>query len=346
MLFDRSGPGWNYEELVVLNDRALGLQAIIAIDSTQRGPAFGGVRRLAYPTEEAALSDALALASAMTFKAALAGLPAGGAKTVVMHREGLPLDEVYARVGAAIERLGGRYVCGPDLGTGDPELGWLRRQTTYVNPAANDAADSTAKGVLTGLRATWRFLDIEPRGSSAVVQGCGAVGLAVIHALVALGVRVTAADTSAAAVRAAKEAGAQIVAPSRILESPCDVLVPCAVGGVFSNEIVPRLRCKAVCGSANNQLRAPEVALTLRAHGIVHAPDIIVSAGAVIEGVLTVLEGAKAGDRAVQAAIDRIETTTLETLEHAARLEQPTTVVAIALAQERLGRDAGGRPWG
>lgn len=338
MLFDRCGPGWNYEELVVLNDRALGLQAIIAIDSTHRGPAFGGVRRLAYPTEEAALGDALALASAMTFKTALAGLAAGGAKTVIMHREGLASAEVYARVGAAIERLGGRYVSGPDLGTGDEELGWLRRETTYVNPAANDAADSTAQGVLAGLRATWRFLDIEPKGSAAAVQGCGAVGLAVIRALVALGVRVTAADTSAAAVRAAKEAGAQIVAPSRLLETPCDVLVPCAVGGVLSAELVPRLRCKAVCGSANNQLRAPEVALTLREHGIVHAPDIIVSAGAVIEGVLTVLEGAQAADAAVKAAIDRIEGTTLELLEEAARLQQPPSVVAIAMAQDRLGR--------
>ncbi len=338
MLFDRSGPGWNYEELVVLGDRELGLRAIIAIDSTRRGPAFGGIRRVAYASEEAALADALALASAMSCKTALAGLDAGGAKTVIMHREGLDLEAVYSRLGDAIARLGGRYVCGPDLGTGERELGWIRERTEHVNPLGNDAGESTARGVLAGLRAMWTFLDLEPRGSSVAVQGCGAVGLALIKALLELGVRVTAADTSAGAVRAAKDAGAQIIAPSRILQTPCDVLVPCAVGGTITEDVVPRLNCKSICGSANNQLRAPETALLLAAHGIVHAPDIVVSAGAVIEGVLTVLDDAATGGDAVRRAIDRIEPTLLEVLEDAARLKQPPSVVAVAKAQERLRR--------
>ena len=336
MLFDRSGPGWNYEELVVLNDRELGLHAIIAIDSTRLGPAFGGVRRLAYASEALALTDALALASAMTFKTALAGLDAGGAKAVIMHREGAPLPEIYGRLGTAIERLGGRYVCGPDLGTGERELAWLRTATGHVNPIDNDAGHSTARGVMAGLRAVWQHLDIEARGSSVAVQGCGSVGLSLIRTLRALRVRVIAADTSAAAVRAAKDAGAQIVAPSRLLATPCDVLVPCAVGGILSAELVPRLRCRAICGSANNQLRTPEVGLALQAAGIAHAPDIVVSAGAVIEGVLTVA-GAPTPDRdAVAKAIDRIESTTLEVLEASARLEQPPGVVAVARAQDLL----------
>ena len=169
MLFDRSGPGWDYEELVVLNDRALGLRAIVAIDSTKKGPAFGGVRRRAYASEAAALTDALALASSMSFKCALAGLPAGGAKTVILHREGLELHRVYRSVGKAIERLGGRYVCGPDIGTSETELGWIREQTSHVNPVENDAGRSTAAGVLAALRAVWAHLDIEPRGSSIAV---------------------------------------------------------------------------------------------------------------------------------------------------------------------------------
>lgn len=338
MLFDRSGPGWNYEELVVLGDRELGLRVIIAIDSTRRGPAFGGIRRVAYASEDAALADALALASAMSFKTALAGLDAGGAKTVIMHREGLDLEAVYGRVGDAIARLGGRYICGPDLGTGPLELGWIRARTEHVNPADNDAGDSTAQGVLAGLRAVWTFLDLEARGSAVAVQGCGAVGLSLIRSLRDLGVRVTAADTSARAVRAAKDAGAQIVAPSRILQAPCDVLVPCAVGGTITEEVIPRLNCKAICGSANNQLRAAETALVLAERGIVHAPDIVVSAGAVIEGVLTVLEGAPTGGDAIRAAIGRIEPTLLEVLEDAARLGQPPSVVAVAKAQQRLHR--------
>ncbi len=337
MLFDRSGPGWNYESLVVLNDRALGLRAIIAIDSTQRGPGFGGIRRIAYPTEDDALRDALALASAMTTKTALAQLPAGGAKTVVLHREGLELEPIYVRLGEAIERLGGRYVCGPDLGTGAQELDWVRQATSHVNPPENDAGVSTARGVMAGLRAMWTHLDLEAAGSSVALQGCGSVGLSLIEQLRAMRVRVIAADTSAAAVRAAKAAGAEMVAPSRILETPCDVLVPCAVGGTLTMTAVAELRCKGICGSANNQLREPAVALALQERGIAHAPDVIVSAGAVIEGVLTVAEGRAPGTDAIGAAIDRVETTTAEVLAEAAASGQPPSIVALHRAQRLLG---------
>lgn len=336
MLFDRSGPGWNYESLHVLNDRTLGLRAIIAIDSTARGPAFGGIRRVFYASEEAALTDALALASAMTLKTALAGLDAGGAKTVILDHDGLDLERVYTRVGEEVERLCGRYVCGPDLGTGDQALAWVRAATGYVNPEGNDAGVSTARGVMAGLRAVWAMLDLEPRGSTVAVQGCGSVGLALIRALSSMGVQVVAADTSAAAVRSAKDAGARIVAPSRILDTACDILVPCAVGGTISPDLVPRLRCRAICGSANNQLATPHVALALHGRGIVHAPDVLVSAGAVIEGVLTVRGRVGTGSAEVAAGIDRIEATTLEVLQQAARLGQPPTAVAVAMAQERI----------
>ncbi len=338
MLFDRTGPGWNYERLVVLNDRALGLRAIIAIDSTTGGPAFGGVRRRSYASESEALTDALALASAMTVKCALARLPAGGAKTVIMHRDGLELQAVYERVGEAVERLGGDYVCGPDLGTAQTELGWIRGRTQHVNPVENEAGASTARGVLAGLRAVWEHLDIEGRGSSVAVQGTGAVGAALIESLVEMGVRVVAADTSAEAVRRGKAAGARMVAPSRILETPCDVLVPCAGGGTITPAVVAGLRCRAICGSANNQLSDPSVAMQLLERGVVHAPDVVVSAGAVIEGVLTVSGGQGADARAaVASAIDGIESTTAELLAAAHELGQPPSLVAVQRAHRHLG---------
>lgn len=331
MLFARSGPGAGYEQLHVLQDEAIGLRAIIAIHSTRRGPAFGGIRRAEYHDDEAALSDALELAEAMSLKCALAGLPAGGAKTVILQAPEIEdWAPVYRALGGAIERLGGSYVAGPDLGTGAEQLAVVREETSHVNPPRNDAGRSTATGVLAGLRAVWRALEGRIGSERCVaVQGLGSVGRVVVEALVQEGVRVVAADARASVAERAAELGVQIVTPDQILEMPCDVLVPCAKGHVFNRETVPRLRCKAVCGSANNQLADDEAATLLMRAGILHVPDIVVSAGAVIEGVLTVRSGdAEDVRRQVERSIARLETVTFEVLTQAKKERRPPIEVA------------------
>jgi leucine dehydrogenase len=343
VLFSREGPGAAYERLVVVQRPGVGLRAIIAVGSTRRGPAFGGIRRKRYATEADALDDALALAEAMSHKCALAGLPAGGAKTVVLcpepEAEAEPgWDAAYEALGAEIAALGGAYVCGPDIGTGPAELAALRRTCPFVNPAGNDAGASTAAGVHAGLRAVWRALDHSGAGPRTVaIQGLGAVGRALAVALTSEGVAVIGADLEPTACRDAAALGVRIVAAEALLAQPCDVLVPCAGGRVLDAATIEGLRCRAVCGSANNQLATAEDAVRLQARGIVHAPDVVVSAGAVIEGVLTVQQGLDASVRArVRETIAAIEGTLGSVLDEAAAQGRPPTEVARARARRLL----------
>jgi len=338
-LFSREGSG--YERLLVIERPRLGLRAIVAVSSTRRGPAFGGIRRRAYASEAEALADALALAEAMSHKCALAGLCAGGAKTVVLRPSEGPepdWDAAYEALGAEIAGLHGAYVCGPDIGTGDAELAAVRRTCAFVNPAGNDAGASTAAGVHAGLRAVWRALDVPAAAPRTVaIQGLGAVGRALAAALLREGVAVIGADLEAEACRAAAALGVRIVDPAAVLAQPCDVLVPCAGGHMLDEPTIESLRCRAVCGSANNQLATPADAARLLARGIVHAPDVVVSAGAVIEGVLTVQAGSDASVRTrVRDAIAAIEGTLGSVLDEAARARRSPTEVARVRAEQRL----------
>lgn len=341
MLFSREGAGAGYERLVVIQRPRLGLRAIVAVSSTRRGPAFGGIRRRVYASEVEALDDALALAEAMSHKCALAGLSAGGAKTVVLRPASGPepdWDAAYAALGAEIEALHGAYVCGPDIGTGQAELAAVRRTCRFVNPEGNDAGASTAAGVHAGLRAVWRAIEpptAEPR--TVAIQGLGAVGRALAAMLRDEGVEVAGADVDREACTAAAALGVRIVDPAAVLGWPCDVLVPCAGGHVLDATVIEAMRCRAVCGSANNQLATPADALRLHARGIVHAPDVVVSAGAVIEGVVTVQAGRDASVRArVRETIAAIEGTLASVLDEAARRGMPPTEIARARAVQLL----------
>jgi glutamate dehydrogenase/leucine dehydrogenase len=338
VLFSRKGPGAAYERLVVIERPSVGLRAIIAVGSTRRGPAFGGIRRQRYASEAEALDDALALAEAMSHKCALAGLPAGGAKTVVLRpapQAEPDWDPAYEALGAEISALHGTYVCGPDLGTGEAELAAVRRTCVFVNPADNDAGGSTAAGVHAGLRAVWRVLALgSTRPRTVAIQGLGAVGGALAAALTREGVSVIGADLDPTACRVAAALGVRIVAAEALLGQVCDVLVPCAGGHVLDAVAIEGLRCRAVCGSANNQLATAADAWRLHARGIVHAPDVVVSAGAVIEGVLTVQQGRDAGVRArVREAIAAIEGTLGSVLDEAAAQGRPPTEVAWTRAR-------------
>ena len=325
-------------EHVSLDEPSIGLRGVIAIHSTLRGPAFGGIRRRAYASEAEAWADAERLAEAMSFKCALAGLSAGGGKTVLVAGPDDDVDAIYAAVGDAVEQLGGRYVCGPDIGTSERQLARVRARTRWVNPEANDAGASTACGVLAGLGAVWRFLGIEAAGSSAAIQGLGGVGLLLARMLGAVGVDVVGADVDRERVELARAAGVKIVDPEDVLASAVDVLVPCAGGGVLTTEAIRSMRCRAICGSANNQLADDDAAFALFGARIVHAPDIVVSAGAVIEGVITMQRGQGTQARAaVTEAIRALEPTTLAILEQARTERRPPDHVARERAAARLG---------
>ncbi|MBX7080733.1 MAG: hypothetical protein K1X88_16165 [Nannocystaceae bacterium] len=324
------------EQILALTGHDGTARGLIVIDSTVRGPAFGGIRRCGYLDATAMRADALALAAAMRDKCAIAQLPAGGAKTVLWDRlAGEPWPQIYGELGRTIDGLGGRYVCGPDVGTGETELGFVRAQTRHCNPASNSAGAATAAGVLAAMRALWTALGHEgPRGRTVVVQGLGDVGLRVASALVQQGARVFGHDLALLACERARAAGVECV--SAPLSIACDVLVPCARGGVLHDRNAQQVPCRGVCGSANNTL-AGDAAAILHRRGVLVVPDIVSSAGAVIEGVWTVTRGEDEGVRAqVAAAIAGIEQTAALVLARAAAQGLPPSDVAAALARERL----------
>jgi leucine dehydrogenase len=323
------------------------LRAIVAVHSTALGPAFGGIRRRVYPDEDTALSEVLGLAQSMTRKCALADLRAGGAKTVILDHDGMQPEVAYRALGRIVEQLEGAYVCGPDIGTGDEELDWVRSGTRHVNPKGNDAGASTAAGVLAGLRGVLRVLhgEVDLGRHHYFVQGLGSVGLALAETLRDAGARVSGADLRGEAARAAAALGVDVVPVAAALDTPCDVFMPCALGHVIDREVASTLPCSAVCGSANEQLADEDAAAVLHGRRIALAPDIVVSAGAVIEGVLTIADGTEASVRArVARGIAAIEDTTVAVLEEARRSGRPPTAVAFERAQRIVAQGPAAQP--
>ena len=301
--------GADWERTMLVQDPRSGLRAILVIHSLARGPAVGGVRRYAYADEASALADARRLAEAMSLKCAAAGLDAGGAKTVILDHPGLDRERAYEVLGRAIGGLGGDYLCGPDIGTGPTELAALRRGTRWVNPEANDASASTAAGVLAGLRglAEVALGSAELGAHRYVIQGLGGVGMAIARTLREAGAWVGGFDLREQARAEAAAIGVEILAREAVFTTPCDVFMPCALGQVLTVETCAAGPWRAVCGSANNQFMDREAARVLHARGVPWAPDFIVNAGAVIEGVLTVL--GRGGDESEADLRDRVGAT-------------------------------------
>jgi glutamate dehydrogenase/leucine dehydrogenase len=291
---------FEHEQVVIRRGDRTGLTIIIAIHSTARGPGLGGCRLWQYPDWRDGLTDALRLAAGMTDKCAVAGLPYGGGKTVVVAG-GEPADRraVMHDVGDVIESLGGRYVTGPDAGTGPADMDLIAERTRHVfcrtaeRGGSGDSSPATAVGVLEAIRAVCAdlFGSADLAGRRVAVVGLGHVGGILARELAAGGAHLVVADIDPAKRALAGQLGAVWVAPDEALAAPVDVLVPAALGGALTAEVVPRLRCAAVVGPANNQLADASVADRLHERGIVWAPDYAVSAGGVIYATASELEG-------------------------------------------------------
>lgn len=333
----------DHEQVQVLRDPGIGFVAILAIHSSRLGAAFGGVRRLAYRELADALRDVLELSRTMTLKCALAGLSGGGGKCVILDHPGLDRKAAYRLLGRYVENMRGRFFAGPDVGTGPAELASMAETTSYVTlpgpEGPGDLAAATARGVLAGLRAVVGFLrqgsgpasDLE--GATFTVQGLGGVGFGVARGIREQGGRVFATDEKSALLRrAADELNIEPVDPGGVFDVGCDVLVPCAIGGILHDLTIERIRCRAVAGSANNVLAAPEHAATLHARGILFAPDYLINSGALILGANFHLTG----NRDQGAAIDRIGDELFVLLRRAAAEDCPPSEVADRIAERRL----------
>ena len=331
-----------FEQVLRCRDLSCGLDAWIAVHSTRRGPAFGGIRRRTYAHADQALAEVCELAHAMARKCALAGLPAGGAKTVVCEHDGLQRVPAYEALGAVIEGLAGAYVCGPDVGTGSADLEAVRRNTQFVNPAGNDAAASTAAGVLAGLRGAMVALKWPTLAKRrCVIQGLGAVGTSLARSLVAAGCDVVGTDPLEAAREAAARLGVGILPGDRPWEDASDVFLPCALGHVLTPARSSSVGSRVICGSANNQASSPTVARLLHDRGCVWIPDILVSAGAVIEGVWTVRFGqTEEARRQIEASLESVEASTARFIAAACEANVPPHDCIVAAADDAIARGA------
>lgn len=335
----------DFEQIEVLRDEGSRCTAFVVIHSTRLGPAFGGIRRRSYADSEAALDDAWRLARAMTFKCALAGVPGGGGKAVIIDRPGMDRGAAYRLLGSHVEMMGGRYYTGPDLGTDLADLREVASETDFVaspdDPALGHLADPTALGVCAGVEAVASRLGFTGvDGARVAVQGLGEVGWRLAVLLADRGAELVVADTREAPLeRARDELGAEVLPVSEILGADCDVLAPCAVGGVLDEDVVAVLRARAVAGAANNVLASPECGAALFAAGVLVAPDFVINSGALIHGALFHLEGeAPPADR-----IRGIGDVVGEILDRAVRESRPPEVLAEQMARERLDAAPAGR---
>jgi len=278
-----------HEEVVLCHDSAVGLKCIIAIHNTQLGPALGGVRMWNYENADVAMEDALRLSRGMTYKAAVAGLNLGGGKAVIIADPKADKSEAFFRsFGTFIESLNGRYITAEDVGTDVNDMEYIFMETSNVvgvaktHGGSGDPSPWTAKGVLEGVRACVeaKFGKEDLKGLSVAVQGAGNVGQHLVDLFVGSGMRVYICDIDKARVE--KYAGSSqvtVVSTDEIYDTNADIFCPSALGAVINEKTIPRLKCKIVAGSANNQLATPECGDELFRRQIMYAPDYAINAG-------------------------------------------------------------------
>jgi leucine dehydrogenase len=339
-------------ELVIFgHDAPSGLRAIIAIHSTVLGPAAGGCRLWPYASTTEAAADVLRLSRGMSYKNALAGLPFGGGKAVIIgDARTARTPELFAAFGRMVDSLRGRYVTAVDVGTTTADMARVRRVTQYVSglgrapgEAGGDPAPMTALGVFLGIRAAVKFRlgRTDLAGLTVAVQGAGGVGYHLCGMLAAAGVRLKVADVLPAALeRVCDEFKAAPVPAAEVLEEQADVLAPCALGAILDARSTRKLRVPVVAGAANNQLATPEDGEALRAAGILYAPDYVINAG----GIISVAREYYGGTQAqVIEDIQGIPTRLTEIFERARREGRASNEVADRIARERLGREGESR---
>jgi leucine dehydrogenase len=338
---------WPGEELILRRDRATGAWTIIAIHSTLRGPGMGGTRMRHYARSDDALTDAMRLAEGMTMKQAVADMPYGGAKAVIAVPRDLSDGDrtrLLLEYGKLVESLNGRFLTGPDMGTGEADMDLIGTVTAHVfcrsiaAGGSGTASPWTAAGVFSGIKASLQHVtgSSDLSGRRIVVQGVGAVGSKLAHLLHGAGAELLLADEdqSRALNVSAELEGSKVIAPSAVIDADADVYSPNAGGGTVNSDSIRRLRCRVVAGAANNQLGQPSDAELLRERGILYAPDYVINSGGIIRGI-----GAEAlhwPEAEIDRRIEAIGESLLQIYRDAEAAGITTDEAAARIAQERL----------
>ncbi|WP_413362578.1 Leu/Phe/Val dehydrogenase [Lysinibacillus sp. 3P01SB] len=341
---------YDYEQLIMCQDKESGLKAIIAIHDTTLGPALGGCRMWTYASEEQAIEDALRLARGMTYKNAAAGLNLGGGKTVII---GDPFkdknEEMFRALGRFIQGLNGRYITAEDVGTTVSDMDIIHEETNYVtgiSPAFGSSGNPspiTAYGVYLGMKAAAKeaFGEESLEGKKIAVQGLGNVAYTLCEYLHRDGAQLIVTDINQNAIdRVVENFDAVAVAPDEIYKQDVDIFAPCALGAIINDETIPQLKAKVIAGSANNQLQESRHGQILHEKGILYAPDYVINAG----GVINVADELYGYNR--DRAMKRVETI-YESLTKIFAISKeediPTYAAANRLAEQRIARVAKSR---
>ena len=341
---------WDGESVIVRPDHPTGALIFVAIHSTRLGPATGGTRMRQYADHSQALDDALRLAGGMTRKFAVADFPRGGGKAVISIPHALSPDArtgLLHRYGKLIGQLGGYFYTGPDVGTTSDDMDLIARHgAPYVHsctPAAGGAGSSgpaTALGVFTGIKVMCEHLFGEASlvKRKVLVQGAGSVGGVLIEHLLEAGAEVIFSEVDEQILgRLRDRPNLRFVPSDKTLETECDILSPCAMGGLFDEHSIPKLRCRAIVGGANNQLASPKDAELLRQRKILYAPDYVVNFGGAMA-----ITGIEAFGWSPDEANTRVIETVRQALSQILRISEESGITtedaAGQLAGQRLSK--------
>ena len=332
----------NHESVSFCDDPDTGLKAIIAVHNTNLGPAVGGCRMFPYANEAHALEDVLRLSRGMTYKSALAGLPMGGGKAVIIgDPASAKSPELLKRMGQFIESLEGRYVTAEDSGMSVADLKVVGTQTEHVlgvNDAqefGGDPSPLTAYGIFFGIKAAVAYQLAKPEldGVKVAVQGAGAVGRHLIEMLHQAGASTLVCDINQDNLRKAQKLGSAVVGVDEIMTAEADVFAPCAMGAILNDQSIPSLAASIVAGGANNQLESLSHAAMLMERGVLYAPDFVINAGGIIEVCRQYQDTSM---QECRKQIEGIGNTLIKLFERSAETGRSTAEVAEDLAQERF----------
>lgn len=340
-----------YEQVIKATDEKSGLNALIVIHNTTLGPALGGTRIYPYASFNEALEDALRLSRGMTYKSALCEVGLGGGKSVIIadpKKQKTP--DLLMAFGAAVDQLRGAYVCAEDLGCTTEDVKIIRQATKYVtglshNKSSGDPGPFTAWGIFRGIQSTLKKIygNDSIEGRTIAVQGLGSVGSHLVKHLFWAGADLILSDIDPIKLHLyASKFGARAASIDQILRAECDVLAPCALGGIINDQTIPHLRCRAIAGGANNQLLRDSHANALIERGILYAPDFVVNAGGVLN-VAAELEDSGYHPAVPRHKIHHIYDTLLAIYEIAEKNRESTHNAALALADYRIKYGIGKR---
>lgn len=290
-------------KIIELEHPGAGVRGALALDAPDLGPAFGGIRVASYRSAESCRADAKRLAAAMTRKVLIHDIPGSGGKAAIMADAIRDRHAAMTYIGEVVESLKGSFFTGPDTGFTADDTRSLTRVTKFVT--TEDVTDATARGVLQAIRAACDHAGVDITRARVNVQGVGAVGLDLTRRLMASGARVTVADVVASRVAEARSTGADVAGTDDILTEPCDVLCPCALGGIIDATVVAALQCRIIAGAANNILAEEPLADGLADRDIVFVPDFVCNGGGVIRGAWVHLRGTPGTDEEIDAIYKR-----------------------------------------